>query len=131
MKSLIVEDDQTSRLILQTTLKHHGPTVSLVNGKDAALEVREAYDAGEPFDLVTLDIMMPEVDGQTALRQIRQVEGVAGIPRDEGVKIVMTTALDDPKNVMEAREGRCDGYLVKPIRMANLLALLRQLQLVP
>lgn len=131
MKSLIVEDDRTSRIILQTTLKHHGPTVSLVNGKDAANQVREAFDAGEPFDLVTLDIMMPEVDGQTALRQIREAEAVAGVPASGGVKIVMTTALDDPKNVLEAREGRCDGYLVKPIRMANLVALLRQLRLVP
>lgn len=129
MRSLIVEDDRTSRLILQMTLKEYGPTEVLENGREASAAVQAALEAGAPFDLVTLDIMMPEVDGQTALRQIREAEEAAGLGPEDGVKIVMTTALDDPKNVDAAHEGRCDGYLVKPIRRPKLLSMLKQLGL--
>jgi len=122
MKTLIVEDDATSRIILQTTLKPFGPTEVQGTGKGAADRVKAARAEGVPFDLVTLDIMMPEVDGQTALREIRAV--------DTSCKIIMTTALDDQKNLMAAHEGRCDGYLVKPIRTAKLLELLRSLGLI-
>lgn len=130
MKTLIVEDDPVSRFILETTLRVHGPTTLLFNGSQASARILQALDEGQPFDLVTLDIMMPEVDGQTALRQIREAENRFGLPPASRSRIVMTTALDDQKNVFAAREGACDGYLVKPIRKAALLALVRQLGLI-
>lgn len=122
MKTLIVEDDAISRVILQTTLKPFGVTEVQATGKGAAARVKAARDQGEPFDLVTLDIMMPEVDGQTALKEIRAI--------DTTCKVIMTTALDDQKNQMMAYASHCDGYLVKPIRTAKLLELLRSLQLI-
>lgn len=130
MKTLIVEDDSISRLILETTLKTLGSTTSLTTGRNAAAQVSQAWNAGEPFDLVTLDIMMPEVDGQTALRQIREAEVVCGVAPARRSKIIMTTALDDQKNIVAAQEGTCDGYLVKPIRTTALLALVKKLGLV-
>ncbi len=131
MKSLIVEDDSVSRFILDTTLRVYGPTTLLFNGSGAAARVLQALDEGVPFDLITLDIMMPEVDGQTALRQIREAERSFGVSQDSRSRIVMTTALDDQKNVFAARQGACDGYLVKPIRKGALLTLVRQLGLIP
>lgn len=115
MKTLIVEDDFISRMLLQGILQVHGPCHICVNGREAVEAFRIALDAGEPYNLACLDIMMPEMDGQTALKQIRALEAAAGILPSNGAKIIMTTALNDKKNVMDAFREQCDLYLVKPI----------------
>jgi len=130
MKTLIVEDDFTSRLLLQELLKSYGPSHVPVNGREAVEAVRLALEAGEPYDLICLDIMMPEMDGQAALRNIRAQEEARGIISSHGAKIVMTTALGDLKNVSAAYSGLCDAYLTKPIQKAKLLEELRKLKLI-
>jgi two-component system, chemotaxis family, chemotaxis protein CheY len=130
MNILIVEDDFTSRLLLQELLKSYGPSHIAVNGKEAVEAVRVALESGEPYDLICLDVMMPEMDGQEALRQIRGQEETRGILSSNGAKIVMTTALDDPKNVFAAYGSLCDAYLIKPIQKAKLLEELRKLGLI-
>ncbi len=129
MKTLIVEDEFTSRLILQELLTGYGQAHIAVNGKEAVEAVSRALDANEPYDLICLDIMLPEMDGQAALQHIRAKEEAQGITSTHGAKIIMTTAVEDTKNVMDAFKGLCDAYLFKPIRKANLLDTLRQLQL--
>ena len=130
MKTLIVEDDFTSRLLLRELLKKYGRTDVAVNGREAIETAREALEAGEPYDLICLDIMMPEMDGQKALRQIREQEESRGIISSNGAKIVMTTALDDMKNVFAAYMGLCDAYLTKPIQKAKLIDELIKLKLI-
>ncbi|MEA3396674.1 MAG: response regulator [Chloroflexota bacterium] len=130
MKTLIVEDDFTSRLLLQELLKSYGPCHIATNGSEAVEAARRALEADEPYHLVCMDIMMPEMDGQEALRQIRQQEEAQGILSTEGAKIVMTTALGDMKNVGEAYQSLCDAYLTKPIQKAKLLEELRNLKLI-
>ena len=130
MKTLIVEDDFTSRLLLQELLNSYGPSHIAVNGKEAVEAVRLALEAGEPYDLICLDIMMPEMDGQEALRQIREQEEARGILSSNGAKIVMTTALADLKSVSAAYHSLCDAYLTKPIQKAKLLQELHGLKLI-
>jgi len=131
LKTLIVEDNFSSRLLLQEYLKQYGPTHIAVNGNEAVEAVRMALEAGEPYDLICLDILLPEKDGQQALKEIRATEEARGILSTNGSKIVMTTAMRDMKNVNSAFEGLCDAYLTKPIRKDNLLAELRKLALIP
>ena len=130
MKTLIVEDDFTSRLLLQEFLKGYGSSHVAVNGKEAVEAVRLALEAAEPYQLICLDIMMPEMDGQTALEQIRALEKARGIWSTQGAKIVMTTALNRLKDVNAAFGGLCDAYLVKPIDKTKLLETLRQMSLI-
>jgi two-component system chemotaxis response regulator CheY len=129
MKTLIVEDDFTSRLLLNEILKRYGPVHVAVNGKEAVAAVTAAMEAGEPYSLVCLDIMMPVMDGNEALHAIRELEEKRGIPSSRGVKIIMTTALDHMKNVMQAFHGLCDAYLVKPIEKAKLIEYLNTFRL--
>jgi two-component system, chemotaxis family, chemotaxis protein CheY len=130
MKALIVEDDSTSRLLLQEFFKSEGPVHTAVNGNEAVEAVRVALDADERYDLICLDIMMPVMDGQEALRKIRALEEAKGINSSKGAKIVMTTALADMRNVTSAYSGLCDAYLTKPILKAKLLEKLRELALI-
>ena len=130
MKTLIVEDDFTSRLLLLEIMKSHGPLHVAVNGREAVEAVRSALEAKAPYDLICLDIMMPEMDGQQALRMIREHEEARGILSSNGAKIVMTTALSDLRNVSAAFGGLCDAYLVKPIEKYKLLEELRKLGLI-
>ena len=74
MKTLIVDDDFTNRLLLQELLRPHGQSHVAVNGREAVDAVGVALEAKEPYDLICLDIMMPEMDGQEALGKIRALE---------------------------------------------------------
>ena len=130
MKTLIVEDDFTSRLVLQGFLKGYGKSHVAVNGKEAVEAVRLSLEANEPYDLICLDIMMPEMDGQEALRLIRDLEKAKGINSTQGAKVLMATALSDIKNVMKAYHSLCDGYLTKPLDKAKVLEELRKLKLI-
>ncbi len=130
MKTLIVEDDFTSRLLLQELLKGFGPTHLAVDGREAVDAFRRAQEANQPYTLICLDIMLPEMDGQTALREMRQLEEDNNIFSSDGAKVIMITALDHPKDVIAAFSGLCDAYLVKPIDKAKLLAHLRTMHLI-
>lgn len=119
-----------ARKVLQDTLKKYGPTHVAVNGKEAVAAACGAMAAGEPYNLICLDIMMPEMDGQQALRQIRTMEEAGGVTSSKGAKIIMTTCLGDAKNAFASFKNLCDAYLVKPIDISKLEDELRKLMLV-
>jgi two-component system chemotaxis response regulator CheY len=125
MRTLIVEDDFTSRLVLQSFLSEYGECHIAVNGREAVAAFRAAQERGQAYDLICMDVMMPEMDGQTALREIRALEEAAGTLSTKRVKIIMTTALNDTKNVVESLKGSCDAYLIKPIHKKELFGHIR------
>ncbi len=115
---------------MQEILKPYGSSDTAVNGKEAVEAVRKALESGKKYDLICLDIMMPEMDGKQALNIIRTMETGKGIFSADGSKIIMITVLKDIKTVYAAYENLADGYLVKPIDKAKLLDELRKLNLI-
>lgn len=129
MKTLIVEDDFASRLLLQKCLSRYGECHIAVNGLEAVDAFRVGAEAHQPYDLICMDIMMPEMDGQTALAKIRAYEEEAAVLWEDRVKIVMTTALHDIKQVMSSFHGLCDAYVCKPVDLGALIEQLKTLEL--
>lgn len=118
---LLVEDDFASRLLLQTFLSGHGDCHVAVNGREAVEAFGSAYERGQRYDLICMDVMMPEMDGREAVRQIRALEETHGVSSSCGVKIIMTTAVNDIKEVSLCFGELCDAYLTKPIDLNQLL----------
>jgi len=130
MKVLVVEDDFVSRKLLQKLLGHYGECDIAVNGKEAVNAFNLSLEVNSPYDLICMDIMMPGMDGQQALMEIREIEKKKGISETGWVKVMMTTALDDPKNVVESLyKGGAVSYVVKPIDKAKLLDEVRKMGL--
>ncbi len=130
LKILIAEDDFASRKVIHSMLKPYGDCDIVVNGKEAIDAFQQAMDDGKKYDLVCLDIMMPEMDGQKALKKIREIENEKEIYGSDHVKTIMVTALKDSKNIMESFKSQCDDYLVKPIRKEKLVEQLHALGLI-
>lgn len=130
MKTLIVDDEFTSRLILQESLKQYGPVHIAVNGVEGVEAARVAVEKNDRYDLICLDIMMPIMDGHSALDAIRATERNYGILPGRGARVVMTTCLDDPANILDAFGEQCEHYLVKPIDVMKLTDYLRKTKLI-
>jgi len=130
MKYLIVEDDFAARRLLQRYLSGYGDCDVAVDGHEAIEAFRQALDENKPYDLICLDIMMPNMDGRDALKAIRQIEREHGILGLDGVKVIMTTALGDSKNIMGSFREGCEAYIVKPIRKEKLLEEMENLGLI-
>lgn len=132
MKCLIAEDHLLSRRILKELLSSQFDCDVAVNGQEAIDSFRLAHESKRPYDVIFLDIMMPEVDGLEALQCIRAMERSMEIPHNLAVKVIMTTALDDPHTVIRSfNECQADAYIVKPLSRHKLVKELRALKLVP
>jgi len=114
LRILIVEDEFLSRQLLMTIVAKLGKVDVAVNGVEAVTAFRMASDAGTPYDVVFLDIMLPSKDGQTVLKEIRAYEQERGVLASSGAKVIMTTALSDSKSIMEAFRSQCESYVTKP-----------------
>jgi two-component system chemotaxis response regulator CheY len=100
-----------------------------VDGKEALEAFGAALKDGTPYDLMCLDITMPDMNGHDVLKRIRDMEEAAGRGGLDRVKVIMTTASDDRKNIMGAFRSQCDAYLIKPIDRDRLMSTISSLGL--
>lgn len=129
MRILIVEDDFASRKLMQKFLSPYGSCELVVDGEEAVSVFKASLKREEPFDLVCLDIMLPKMDGQQVLKQIREEEERLGILGRNGTRVIMTTALSDTRNIISAFHSQCEGYVTKPVTRERLLAEIQELGL--
>jgi len=128
MKSLVAEDDATNRKLLQTVLSQYGVCNVAADGREAVSAVRFARENHQSYDLVCMDLRMPLMDGQDAIREIRKQEAAAGVLKP--AKIIVTTVHSKMEDITTALLGRCNAYLVKPIDIAKLRKELKTLGLI-
>ncbi|BAD84821.1 chemotaxis response regulator [Thermococcus kodakarensis KOD1] len=107
---LVVDDAAFMRMLVKKILTQAGHQVvgEASNGKEAV----EKYKQLKP-DLVTMDIVMPEMDGITAVKEIMKI--------DPNAKIIMITAVGQEAKVMEALKSGAKGYIVKPFQAPKVI----------
>lgn len=120
MHALIVEDDLVCRKVLQKLLAGYGTVEAVACGSDALIAVTQARAAGKPFQLVCLDIDMPDMTGHQVLVQLRREEDERKSPADQRLRVLMTSGHSQPENVVASFHNRCDGFLVKPVNAHKL-----------
>jgi CheY-like chemotaxis protein len=115
MPVLVVDDNPTNRHILQDMLSNWGMRPTLADCGPAALALMEvAAQAGRPFPLVVLDVMMPDMDGYVVAGRIKQNPALAG------AAILMLTSSNGRGEAQRCRELGVAGYMVKPIQQSEL-----------
>jgi len=102
---LVVDDNEMNRDMLARRLTRIGLSVEVADGGNSGLE---AILTGE-FDLVLLDIMMPDMDGIEVLKRAREFYSQAELP------IIMATAKDESKDIVEALKLGANDYVTKPL----------------
>src|SRR5690606_13045707 len=102
---LVVDDTEMNRDMLSRRLQRQGHTVEMAENGRVALGMLEASDA---YDLVLLDIMMPEMDGYQLLGHLRGSERFRHLP------VILISALDDNDSVVKGIELGADDHLPKP-----------------
>ena len=128
---LLVDDDFSCRVLLQTFLSPYGECHAAVNGSEAVEAFRAALDQGREYDLVCMDFLMPKMNGREAVLQIRALERAQAIPPSQGAKIFMTTSVAEVRQVIQSLAEHCDAYLMKPIDLGQLRGQLKLYELLP
>jgi two-component system chemotaxis response regulator CheY len=123
LRILIVEDEELSRELMLYYFSSLGKCDIATNGLEAIEAFMMANEAGENYDLIALDIILPKMNGHEVLKLIRSIEEWRGLA---AAKIIMTTAMDSAKEIMTSFKNQCDGYLVKPISNDALRKLLHE-----
>lgn len=118
---LVVEDDRFIGEMYVRSLQHAGYTVDwVVDGNDGIVAARN-----KPYDLILLDIMLPEVRGTDILRQLKKGDQ----PIAPNTKVIIMTNFDQDEDSRAAMEHDADGYLIKAeITPRKLLELISQMQ---
>ena len=127
MRILIAEDDFASRKAILKFLSAYGECDVTVDGMEAIDAFMMALEEEDPYDLICLDVMMPVMDGCQALNNIRDIEREHNVDPADQARVIMTTALNEEKNVKKAFELGCTVYCAKPIDLEKLKDMLEKL----
>jgi DNA-binding response OmpR family regulator len=113
---LLVEDDERIRTSTRLSLEDEGYELEEAESGEEAIEAYQRALAGQPFDLLVIDIMLPGMDGFECCREIRKISTVP---------IIMVTARTDTHDVVAGLEAGADDYVRKPFEPKELAARIR------
>jgi DNA-binding response OmpR family regulator len=118
---LVVDDDEVIRQLIAVNLTLEGfDVLTAVDGQDCLDKVVEARP-----DVITLDVMMPRLDGWVTATQLRRD------PKTEGIKVVLITARAQEDDRARGNQIGVDAYLTKPFDPAEMIRVVRELAGVP
>ena len=118
---LIIDDNATNRRILHEMTKHWGMVPDTAESGPVGLQMLEAaVNSGRPYDLVLLDEQMPGMGGLEVIERIRAHQSL------QGATILMLTSSDQTSSAARCRQLGVDTYLIKPVKPAELLGMIRR-----
>ncbi len=119
-KVLIVDDSFVDRKLLVEILKKRAECDIASNAKEAVEACNLAINENKPYDVILLDVEMPDINGIEFLESVRSIEEEAGVALGKGIPIVMVTAHKEA--FMKAFKEGCDDYILKPINAQTLIS---------
>jgi len=131
MKTLVIDDDNSCCAMFKMYLDSIGDCDTVSLGFEGVNRFKEAFTSGQPYDLVIIDIILPDINGNEVLEMIRTEENMALTPEHLRTKVVLTTSLDDEQN-REFAKGLTKGleaYYVKAFANEGLPETLQELGL--
>ena len=121
-KILIVDDSAAIRERLVEILVPFATCEVATNGQEAVDLIKITQGTGDDFDIVLMDIIMPEKDGLTAVKEIREFETLMGWKGDDRLTIIIATTIKDPSRIVIAQyECGADAYIAKPFTRDTVL----------
>ncbi len=124
MRILVVDDEIVAQTKMETILNDFGDCDTAGDGQSALMKFQQAYLQGDPYDLISIDIDMPKIDGLKLLKMINHDEEMLFIKPS---KKIMITAEGTSSNVYHAIQNRCDAFMVKPIKKGTLVEKLKSI----
>lgn len=132
LKCLVVDDDVLGRELIIQYLDGIAHCHTASNGREALELFRGALDDCSPYDLIMLDLLMPDMDGYEAGNLIRQLEKERCIAITSGVNIIITSSVSTSKEIVQAYlAAQSAAHLSKPVRPEKLRKTLVALELIP
>jgi len=126
---LIVEDDFTTRHLEESIMREFGECEVAVSGDEAVRAFESRLVNKEPYDLILLDILIPNMDGHAVLETIRDFEEEKGIRGFDRTKVIVVSNLRDMENITKSFRGQSDSYIVKPVTKNKITRELKRLKL--
>lgn len=120
IKVLLVDDEYTSRRILNSFLSLFSEVDIIVNSNEALSAVKVAFEKNQPYELIFIDVMAPKLDGIATVKKIRQLESQQGLNEHNRSKIIMTSTKTDKDIILKAAEADYTSFLIKPIDKTRL-----------
>jgi len=126
MRILVADDVRMTEKILKNFFKDTADFVYADSGRTAIEAFTKAMQKSRPFDLIILDILMPNIDGISALKHIRMLEQKHEYRH---TPIMMLTGVSDAQYVVEAKKLNCDAYMLKPINRVQFFTAIKKMGL--
>lgn len=120
MKTLVVDDDPVAQLLIKEILGPYGPCDQCSNGEEGLLAFEFAHEAGQPYDLIILDLMMPVMDGIQTLEALRDKE-LQMEDLEKPAKIIVLSVKDEMRSVLTCMALGANDFLAKPVSPKALL----------
>ncbi|ABW66686.1 response regulator [Desulfosudis oleivorans] len=121
-KILIVDDSASIREAFTGILSPLAHCRTAANGQEAVDMIKQNTSREDRFDLVLMDIIMPEKDGLTAVKEIREFEKQAGWTGENATTIIIVTTINNPSRILVAQyECGADAYITKPFTEQTVL----------
>ncbi len=118
IKILIIDDDFVNRQFMSSILDGYAKCDVASSGKEAIEAYNLSITTNSRYNVLLLDIKMPDMDGISFLKVLRKHEEKAGILLGKGVPVVMVTGHEDM--CIDAFSAGCDGYITKPVNVEQL-----------
>jgi len=103
LRILVVDDSKYQRFLVKRALQGRGECDEAEDGRQAVAMFQTALDKGWPYHLVVMDLLMPVMDGLTAVRAINALQRGRVLQGEERAKVIVLTSVDDPDPVQGGR----------------------------